>query len=40
MKEKDYQEIIIESFITFERKKYGQIHIRPLSGQEPYFTTT
>jgi hypothetical protein len=39
MKEKDYQEIIVESFITFERGKHGPVHIRPLPGQEPYLET-
>jgi hypothetical protein len=39
MKEKDYQEIIVESFITNERGKHGPVHIRPLPGQEPYLET-
>jgi hypothetical protein len=39
MKERDYQEIIVESFVTNERGKRGPVHIRPLPGQDPYLET-
>jgi hypothetical protein len=36
MKEKDYQEIIVESFLINERVKDGLVHVRPLPGQHPF----
>ena len=39
MKELDYQEIMVESFITHESGKHGLVHIRPLPNQYPYLET-
>jgi hypothetical protein len=35
----DYDIILVESFITYEKGKHGLVHIRPLPGQSPYFET-
>ena len=40
MNEKEYQEIIVESFYPSDLSgKHGPVHIRPLSGQDPYLET-
>jgi hypothetical protein len=37
MKQSDYDYIIVESFIPSNTSgRHGQIHIRPVSGQDPY----
>ncbi len=40
MKESDYSYIIVESYIPKVRTgKHGEVHARPIAGQEPFETT-
>lgn len=40
MKTSDYDYIIVESFIPTDMTgRHGLVHIRPISGQEPFMTS-